>query len=236
MWRFGGGRDSLKAVLPNGSVVKTGQRSKKSSAGYDLTHLFVGSEGTLGIVTEITLRWVGQQDYLSSSSFKNEAKYSFLRITLMALLHTHKAQTASWEDGCGCLWVPNSARCLRYRHPSDARGGTNWKSWATRRAHDERYQPTNQPNMLVFGCLEDCLFFSSSSYLFLGLHAPTTAVNLSTGLQVSQTPTLFFEFSGSASQVEEQVCVHCNHVFCCFPFSRVHCLRTSTDQIMGGTN
>ncbi len=47
---------SLTVVLPNGDIVKTGNRARKSAAGYDLTHIFVGSEGTLGIVTEITLR------------------------------------------------------------------------------------------------------------------------------------------------------------------------------------
>ncbi len=47
---------SLTVVLPNGDIVKTGNRARKSAAGYDLTHIFVGSEGTLGIVTEVTLR------------------------------------------------------------------------------------------------------------------------------------------------------------------------------------
>ena len=47
---------SIEAVMPNGEIIKTSNRAKKSSAGYDLTRLMVGSEGTLGIITEVQLR------------------------------------------------------------------------------------------------------------------------------------------------------------------------------------
>ena len=46
----------LTVVLPNGDIINTGGRTKKTSAGYNLTNLFIGSEGTLGIITEIQLR------------------------------------------------------------------------------------------------------------------------------------------------------------------------------------
>ncbi len=50
---------SLRAVMADGSVVTTARRARKSSAGYDLTRLLVGAEGTLGIITELTLRVYG---------------------------------------------------------------------------------------------------------------------------------------------------------------------------------
>ena len=46
----------LTVVLPNGEIIKTGSRTKKTSAGYNLTNLFIGSEGTLGIITEVQVR------------------------------------------------------------------------------------------------------------------------------------------------------------------------------------
>ena len=68
--RYGTMRENVlnvTAVMADGSIVKTGQRARKSSAGYDLTRLLVGSEGTLGIFTELTVRLYGIPERILSA-------------------------------------------------------------------------------------------------------------------------------------------------------------------------
>lgn len=69
--RYGTMKDNilaLKAILPSGEVITTAARARKTSAGYDLTRLMIGSEGTLGLITELTLRLRGIPEAISAAT------------------------------------------------------------------------------------------------------------------------------------------------------------------------
>lgn len=86
--RYGTMRDNvinLSAVMPDGRIIKTGSRARKSSAGYDLTRLLVGSEGTLGIITELTLRLSGIPESISAAICSFEDIESACNATILAM-------------------------------------------------------------------------------------------------------------------------------------------------------
>jgi D-lactate dehydrogenase (cytochrome) len=76
---------SLGVVLPDGRYIRTGKRARKSSAGYDLTRLFVGSEGTLGIITDVTLRLYGIPETISAAICSYPTVDDAVRTTILTI-------------------------------------------------------------------------------------------------------------------------------------------------------
>ncbi len=86
--RYGTMRENvvnLTVVLPDGRIVKTANRAKKSSAGYDLTRLLVGAEGTLGIITELTLKLYGIPDVIAAAICRFPSVEAACNTTIMAM-------------------------------------------------------------------------------------------------------------------------------------------------------
>ncbi len=86
--RYGTMRDNvlaLKVVRGDGEIITTGTRAKKSSAGYDLTHLFIGAEGTLGIISELTIRLRGIPDTIAAAACSFSTVEGACKATILAI-------------------------------------------------------------------------------------------------------------------------------------------------------
>ncbi|MCG7629170.1 FAD-binding protein [Epibacterium sp. MM17-32] len=129
--RYGTMKDnvlSLEAVMADGTIIRTASRAKKSSAGYDMTRLLVGSEGTLGLITEITLRLQGIPEAIRSARCSFRSVDEACRAVMMTiqygipvarieLLDEMSVRAANQHSG---LSLPEVPLLLLEFHGSDA--------------------------------------------------------------------------------------------------------------------
>ena len=128
--RYGTMRDNvmgLEVVLADGRIIRTGTRARKSSAGYDMTALFLGSEGTLGLITELILRLHGQPEATSAAvcafeSVRNAVDTVIATIQMgipMARIELVDADTARAFNAYADAGLPERPHLMIEFHGSD---------------------------------------------------------------------------------------------------------------------
>ena len=139
--RYGTMKDNVlavEAVMADGTVIRTGARARKSSAGYDLTRLLIGSEGTLAVITEITLKLQGIPEAISSArcSFPSveaacETVQSVIQYGLpVARIELLDAMVVKAVNGYSKLSLPETPMLLLEFHGSDAGGVEQTETFA----------------------------------------------------------------------------------------------------------
>jgi len=129
--RYGTMRENvinLTAVMPDGRVVKTSNRARKTSAGYDLTKLMVGSEGTLGVITELTLKLYGIPEAISAAICLFPSVEDACNATIMTMqtgipvarIELIDAETVKAVNEYSKLSIPEQNLLLLEFHGSDA--------------------------------------------------------------------------------------------------------------------
>jgi D-lactate dehydrogenase (cytochrome) len=185
--RYGTMKDNVlnvEAVMADGSVIRTARRARKTSAGYDLTRLMVGSEGTLGIITEVTLRLQGIPEAISAArcSFSSvEAAANTVMAVIqyglpVARIELLDALMVKAVNAYSKLDLPETPLLLLEFHGSDAgvaeqaetfgalatdEGGTGYSATATLEERNKLWQARHDAYWAMLALRPGCTAISS---------------------------------------------------------------------------
>lgn len=163
--RYGAMRENtlaLKVVLPDGRLLKTGTRARKSAAGYDLTHLFVGSEGTLGLIVEATLRLHGAPEGVLAGVWPFPSLDAAVATVIAAiqtgvpvarieLLDPAAIRACNAYSDLGLAGSPRCSSSFTARPARSPSSRSCWRRWASKTAPTRWSSPTIPPRSVACG-------------------------------------------------------------------------------------
>ncbi|URE22958.1 FAD linked oxidases, C-terminal domain [Musa troglodytarum] len=210
--RYGTMRDNvinLQVVLANGEVIKTGSRARKSAAGYDLTRLLIGSEGTLGIITEVTLRLqrLPQHSVVAMCNFQTIKDAADVAIaTMLSSIQVWKGINNGElvrrdEELCDDIMILLLKKNVRHMETGPHANAVSSDEIASDEyillstvsaAQPEIYQVNVMPYVSRMELLDE---------------VQVKAINIANGKNLPEVPTLMFEFIGTEAYAREQTLI-----------------------------